>query len=109
MKYLKIFTFLLIMLVITFYIWNPEITNSRQYIPNDVPKHLVPDTLNAMDMTFGVCVYIIFKLGNVLNLSYNETNIWLFVIIMPFLILLLSIYCVSLKIKLKKLTVNLTK
>ncbi|MFT6125724.1 MAG: hypothetical protein ACJAVA_000165 [Flavobacteriaceae bacterium] len=97
------------MLVISFYIWNPIIKNTHQYLPDDVPKHLVPEILNAIDMTFGVCVYLIYETGELLGLSYNETNIWIFVIIMPFLILLLSIYCISLKIKIRKLTLCFPK
>ena len=107
MKVLKFISYLLITLVVSFYIWNPTIENVHQYIPEEVPTHLIPDTLDAIDVTFGLCVYIIYETGEIFGLSYNATNIWLFVVIMPSIIVILFFYCLTLHMKLRKLNLGL--
>ena len=77
--------------------------NVHQYIPDDIPKHLVPTNLDSIDLTFGVCVYIIYEIGEAFNLSYNAANIWIFVVIMPSLIVVLFLYSMSLRRKLRRL------
>ena len=103
MTSLKILMYLLISLVISFYIWNPIIEDAHQYIPEDIPAHIVPEHIDSIDLTFGVCVYIILEIGELCGLSYNATNIWIFVIIMPSLLVILFIYCISLRKKIRKL------
>ena len=103
MKSVKFIMYLLITLVVAFYVWNPTFDNVHQYIPDDVPKHLVPANLDSIDLTFGVCVYIIYEIGEAFNLSYNAANIWIFVVIMPSLIVILSLYSISLRRKLRRL------
>lgn len=103
MKVLKFLSYLLIVLVVSFYVWNPTIDNVHQYIPDQVPAHLVPNTLDAIDVTFGLCVYIIYETGELFGLSYNATNIWLFVVLMPSLIVIQFFYILTLRRRNRKL------
>lgn len=106
MKTVKFISYLLISLVVAFYIWNPTFNNVHQHIPDDIPKHLVPANLDSIDLTFGVCVYIIYEIGEAFDLSYNAANIWIFVVIMPSIIVILFFYCLSLRRRIKNLSVN---
>jgi hypothetical protein len=104
MKVLKFISYLVIALVVSFYVWNPVIEDVHKYVPSDVPTHLIPETLTAIDVTFGVCVYIIYEVGKMFDLSYNATNIWLFVVIMPSMIVILFLNNIILRRKIRKLT-----
>jgi hypothetical protein len=101
MKILKVLMYLIIALIVAFYLWNPKFDNVHKYLPEDIPKHLVPNQLDAIDLSFGVCVYIIYEIGAFFGLSYNAANIWIFVVIMPSVIIILILYCISLRKKIK--------
>ena len=103
MKVLRVLLYVIIVVVTVFFLWNPMFYDVHPLLPDSVPSHLIPNNLNAIDLTFGVCVYILIEISKLVGVSYNEANIWIFVVAFPFLLLLLSLYVVTLKIKIKKL------
>ena len=103
MKVLRVLLYVIIVVVTVFFLWNPMFYDVHPSLPDSVPKHLVPNNLSAIDLTFGVCVYILIEIGRLTGVSYNEANIWIFVVAFPFLLLLLSLYIVILKLKIKEL------
>ena len=54
-----------------------------------------------MDNLFDACVEFLRWLGNFVGLSYKEINIWIFVIIEPIIFILMSLWIVKLRRKLK--------
>ncbi len=59
-----------------------------------------------MDNLFDICVELLKWLGGVVNLSYKEINIWVFVIIEPIIFILMLVWIIRLKIKINKLKNN---
>ena len=47
--------------------------------------------VNWIDTLFRICVYILVDLADLIGISYEALNIWVFVIIQPLLIILLFI------------------
>ena len=47
--------------------------------------------VNWIDTVFRICVYILVDLADLIGISYEALNIWLFVIMQPLLIILLFI------------------
>ncbi len=58
-----------------------------------------------MDNLFDICVELLKWLGGVVNLSYKEINIWVFVIIEPIIFILMLVWIIRLKIKINKLKI----
>lgn len=54
-----------------------------------------------MDNLFDACVEFLRWLGNVVGLSYKEINIWIFVIIEPIIFIIMFLWIVKLRRKLK--------
>ena len=54
-----------------------------------------------MDNLFDACVEFLRWLGKVVGLSYKEINIWIFVIIEPIIFILMFLWIVKLRRKLK--------
>lgn len=66
------------------------------------------DTLGAsgndlIDYVFKLCVMLLVDLSKLLGITYEELNVWLFVVAMPSLILLQSVYIVVLRRRIKAL------
>ena len=40
-----------------------------------------------IDVTFDWCVRLLYSLANVIGITYEEINVWLFVIILPLILL----------------------
>ena len=59
--------------------------------------------IKSMDNLFDICVELLKWLGGVVNLSYKEINIWVFVIIEPIIFILMLIWILRLKSKINKL------
>ncbi|MCP5063905.1 MAG: hypothetical protein GY936_15775 [Ignavibacteriae bacterium] len=59
-----------------------------------------------MDNLFDICVELLKWLGGVVNLSYKEINIWVFVIIEPIIFILMLVWIIRLKSKINKLKNN---
>lgn len=66
------------------------------------------DTLGAsgndlIDYIFKLCVMLLVDLAKWLDVSYEQLNVWLFVVIMPSLILMQLVYIVVLRRRIKAL------
>ena len=52
-----------------------------------------------IDTIFNFCVRLLYDMANVLGISYEEINVWLFCVIWPFLSLVLFAEVMRLRIK----------
>lgn len=52
-----------------------------------------------IDETFNFCVRLLYEIGGILGISYEEINVWLFVIIWPIASLLLFAEVIRLRLK----------
>ena len=59
--------------------------------------------INWIDMIFNICVIGLVDLASILGITYEEVNVWLFVIIWPVLTFYLIVRNIFLKKKLRKL------
>ena len=57
-----------------------------------------------IDETFNFCVRLLYDIGGVLGMTYEEINVWLFVIIWPIASLLLFAEVIRLRLKLSFLS-----
>ena len=57
-----------------------------------------------IDRTFNFCVRLLYDIGGVLGITYEEINVWLFVIIWPIASLLLFAEVIRLRLKLSFLS-----
>jgi len=53
-----------------------------------------------IDETFNFCVRLLYDIGAILGISYEEVNVWLFCIIWPLLSLVLFAEVIRLRMKL---------
>ena len=44
-------------------------------------------SINWIDITFDWCVRLLYSLANAIGVTYEEINVWLFVIILPVILL----------------------
>ena len=58
--------------------------------------------INWVDAIFRYCVVLLVDMAKVLGISYEEIDIWVFVIIPPLLILFLLVWALRLRRKVKK-------
>ena len=56
-------------------------------------------SIEWIDTIFNFCVRLLYDLANILGISYEEINVWLFCIIWPFLSLVLFAEVMRLRIK----------
>ena len=59
-----------------------------------------------MDEIFNACVELLKWLGQILGLTYNEINVWIFVIIEPIIFIIMLIWIIRLRKKIKLLKKN---
>ncbi len=52
-----------------------------------------------IDVIFNFCVYLLYNLGNLLGISYEEINILLFIVIWPLLTLIMLAEIIRLRLK----------
>ena len=52
-----------------------------------------------IDTIFNFCVLLLYDVANILGISYEEINVWLFCVIWPFLSLVLFAEVMRLRIK----------
>ena len=52
-----------------------------------------------IDITFNFCVRFLYDMGNLLGITYEEINVWLFVVIWPILSLVLFAEIIRLRMK----------
>ena len=55
-----------------------------------------------IDETFNFCVKLLYEIGGILWITYEEINVWLFCIIWPLLTLIMFGEILRLRLKLKK-------
>lgn len=66
-------------------------------------------TVNGMDTVFDWCVDFLEWLAPLLGMSYKEINVWLFVILMPGVILMQGVLCLYFWRRLKRLEARLIR
>ena len=59
-----------------------------------------------IDTIFNFCVRLLYDVANILGISYEEINVWLFCVIWPFLSLVLFAEVMRLRIKNEQLIKN---
>ena len=52
-----------------------------------------------IDNTFNFCVYLLYDLANILGISYEEINVWIFCVIWPVASLILFAEVIRLRLK----------
>ncbi len=62
-----------------------------------------------MNAVFDWCVDFLEWLAPIVGMSYKEINVWLFVIVMPAVILIQGVVCLSLWRRLRRLEAQLIK
>ena len=65
--------------------------------------------IDWIDTVFRICVVLLVDLADLLGISYEEINIWIFVIIWPALTVLGLIWIIVLKFRVRKLRLKLEK
>ena len=58
--------------------------------------------IDWMDAVFRYCVVLLVNMAKVLGISYEELNIWVFIIIQPLIIVFLFLWVLLLKRRIKK-------
>jgi len=56
-----------------------------------------------MNELFDLCVEILIYISEIFNISYQEANIWIFVIIEPIIFFIMLLYIIHLRKKITKL------
>ena len=57
--------------------------------------------INWIDAIFRYCVVLLVNMAKVIGISYEALNIWVFIIVQPLIILLLFIWVIRLRRKVK--------
>ncbi len=55
-----------------------------------------------IDITFNFCVRLLYDAGNIFGITYEEINVWLFVVIWPLLTLIMFAETIRLRLKFYK-------
>ena len=56
-----------------------------------------------IDLTFNFCVNFLYDIGGVLGITYEEINVWMFVVIWPIASLVLFAEVIRLRLKISSL------
>ena len=59
-----------------------------------------------IDQTFNFCVYLLYDLANILGISYEEINVWIFCVIWPVASLILFAEVIRLRLKITSKNYN---
>ena len=59
-----------------------------------------------IDKTFNFCVYLLYDLANILGISYEEINVWIFCVIWPVASLILFAEVIRLRLKITSKNYN---
>ena len=54
-----------------------------------------------IDITFNFCVRLLYDFGSILGISYEEINVWLFIVIWPLISLIMFAEIIRLRLKLR--------
>ena len=55
-----------------------------------------------IDNTFNFCVILLYNIGSLLGITYEEINVWLFVVIWPLISLIMFAEIIRLRLKINK-------
>ena len=55
-----------------------------------------------IDNIFNFCVIFLYKLGSLLGITYEEINVWLFIVIWPLISLIMFAEIIRLRLKINK-------
>jgi hypothetical protein len=55
-----------------------------------------------IDNIFNFCVILLYNIGSLLGITYEEINVWLFVVIWPLISLLMFAEIIRLRLKINK-------
>ena len=55
-----------------------------------------------IDNIFNFCVIFLHKLGSILGITYEEINVWLFIVIWPLISLIMFAEIIRLRLKINK-------
>ena len=55
--------------------------------------------INWVDKTFDFCVKLLFDVANIMGITYEEINVWLFCVIWPILTLIMFAEILRLRLK----------
>lgn len=58
--------------------------------------------IDWVDNIFNFCVIILYNIGSLLGITYEEINVWLFVVIWPLISLLMFAEIIRLRLKINK-------
>ena len=64
-------------------------------------RTIVGSDINWIDAIFRYCVIMLVKIAKIIGISYEELNIWVFIVIQPLIIFLLLMWVLILRKKLK--------
>lgn len=56
--------------------------------------------INWIDQTFNFCVYLLYDTADILGITYEEINVWIFCVIWPIASLILFAEVIRLRLKL---------
>ena len=59
-----------------------------------------------IDTTFNFCVYLLYDLANILGITYEEINVWIFCVIWPVASLVLFAEVIRLRLKISSRNQN---
>ena len=59
-----------------------------------------------IDEILGVCVHLLYHLASIIDITYEEINVWLFCVIWPILTLLMFAEITRLRLKISTLSEN---
>ncbi len=59
-----------------------------------------------MDEIFNYCVELLYYWGDIVGLTYKEINVWIFVIIEPIIFIIMLVWIIRLRKKIKLLSNN---
>ena len=59
-----------------------------------------------IDETFDVCVKLLFDVADIIGISYEEINVWMFCVIWPILTLIMFAEILRLRLKISKKNEN---
>ena len=62
-------------------------------------KQMANSGIEWIDITFNFCVRLLYDMGNLLGITYEEINVWLFVFIWPIASLVLFAEIIRLRLK----------
>ena len=70
------------------------------FINNIMENFMANSGINWIDQTFNFCVYLLYDLANILGITYEEINVWIFCVIWPVASLVLFAEVIRLRLKL---------